>query len=212
MRSAGSPSSAASAGSASRATCRRRVTGASEYFPDGLVFQGVTIGGVVQNFTVRKSFPEVRNNPLWHNLAPRSAAPTICSGNGKTVIKASWGKYLDQINTGTPPNPNANINQTYVWNDLNGDLIFQRGNAMWNGLRYVGGEFGAQNTTAPRGRAVRPSAAPSIPRRIHAGLDHELFPNFRLDISYLHSRERTSQGTLDNAMELWPSLYTPSPG
>ena len=78
-------------------------------------------------------------------------------GNGRTVIKASWGQYLDQINTGTPPNPNANINQTYVWNDLNGDLNFQRGNAVWNGLRYVGGEFGAQQGEhgRPRGRDVR---------------------------------------------------------
>ncbi len=68
-------------------------------------------------------------------------------GDGKSVIKASWGKYLDQINTGTPPNPNANINQTYAWNDLNGDFIFQKGNAAWNGSQYVGGEFGALQQT-----------------------------------------------------------------
>ena len=51
-------------------------------------------------------------------------------GDGKTVARVSWGKYLDQINTGTPPNPNANINQTYAWNDLNGDLNFQPGDEL----------------------------------------------------------------------------------
>jgi hypothetical protein len=66
----------------------------------------------------------------------------------------SYGRYLDQINTGTPPNPNANINQTYVWNDLNGDFAFQPGNYAWNGTRYVGGEFGNLQTTSNLAVAV----------------------------------------------------------
>jgi hypothetical protein len=150
----------------------------SQFFPEGLVFQNVNIGGVVQNFTIRKQWDEVRQN-------------------------------LDQINTGTPPNPNANINQTYVWNDLNGDFVFQPGNAAWDGGRYVGGEFGALNTTsnlavAPFDRSVR------RPYRNEFTLtfNHELFSNFLLDISYLRTREKDTQGTIDNSIELWPSQYT----
>ena len=64
-------------------------------------------------------------------LAPRFAATYDLNGNGKTVVRASWGKYLDQIGTGTPgPNPNGAVSQRYNWNDLNGDLVFpawQRG-------------------------------------------------------------------------------------
>ena len=41
------------------------------------------------------------------------------------------------------PNPNGAVSQRYTWNDLNGDLAFQPGNAAWDGLKYVGGEFGA---------------------------------------------------------------------
>ena len=63
------------------------------------------------------------------------------------------GKYLDQIGTGTPgPNPNGTVSQRYTWNDLNGDLFFQPGNATWDGSKYVGGEFGAlanNGTTIP---------------------------------------------------------------
>ncbi|HMD34310.1 MAG TPA: TonB-dependent receptor, partial [Vicinamibacterales bacterium] len=110
-------------------------TPSSRYFPDGLLFKGVTINNVVQDYTVRKSFDEVRGDPLWYNWGPRISATYDLSGHGKTVLKASWGKYLDQINTGTPPNPNANLNQQYNWNDLNGDFIFQPGNATWNGLQ-----------------------------------------------------------------------------
>src|SRR5436190_1440444 len=107
----------------------------SQFFPGGLTFRGVTINGVVQDFTVKKSFDPVRHDPLWHDVGPRAAATFDLTGRGTTVLKASWGKYLDQISTGTPPNPNANINQTYVWNDLNGDLIFQPGAAAWDGQK-----------------------------------------------------------------------------
>ena len=90
------------------------------------MFQNVTIGGVAQSYTVKKAFDPVRQDPLWHNLAPRANVTYDITGKGKTVAKLSIGRYLDQINTGTPPNPNGTISQTYNWND-NGDLIFQPG-------------------------------------------------------------------------------------
>ena len=187
-----------------------QTTGTSRFFPDGLLFQGVTINGVVQNYTVRKSFDAVHDNPLWYNWAPRVAGTFDVFGNGKTAIKASWGRYLDQINTGTPPNPNANINQQYVWNDLNGDLNFQPGSATWDGLKYVGGEFGALNQTNGLAVAVFDKTV-RRPKRdeITVTLDHELFNAFLLDISYLRTRERDPQGTIDNAIERWPLDYSP---
>ena len=186
-----------------------QTTPASRFFPDGLVFQGVTINGVVQNYTVRKSFDDVRQNPLWKNWAPRVAGTYDLFGNGKTALKVSWGRYLDQINTGTPPNPNANINQVYGWNDLNGDLFFQPGNAVWDGLKYVGGEFGALNTTNGLAVALFDRSL-KRPKRdeVTVTVDHELFRNFLLEVSYLRTDERDPQGTIDNSIELWPSQYT----
>ena len=186
-----------------------QTTGASQYFPDGLVFQGVNIGGVVQNYTIQKSFPAVHGDPLWYNWAPRVAGTYDLFGNGKTALKASWGKYLDQINTGTPPNPNANINQVYNWNDLNGDLNFQPGNAVWDGLKYVGGEFGTLSST--NGLAVAifdPSVRRPYRNELTVTVDHELFNAFLLEVNYLHTRERDPQGTIDNSIDLWPQQYT----
>jgi carboxypeptidase family protein/TonB-dependent receptor-like protein len=183
-------------------------TPGSRYFPDGLVFRGVTINGVVQDFTVRKSFEAVRNNPLWHNWGPRVALTYDLTGNGKTALKFSWGRYLDQINTGTPPNPNASINQSYVWNDSNGDLIFQPGNAAWDGQKYVGGEFGALNSTS--NLAVAPFQNVNRPSRqsITVTLDHELIPDLLLSVSYLRTREHDQTTAIDDAIENWPNTYT----
>ena len=186
-----------------------QTTNPSRFFPDGLVFQNVTIGGVVQNFTVKKNFDAVKANPLWYNWAPRIAATYDLFGNGKTALKASWGKYLDQIGTGTPPNPNANINQTYVWNDLNGDLQFQPGNYTWNGTQYVGGEFGNLTGNSNLAVAVFDDTIKRTSRNeVTVTLNHELFPNFLLDVSYLRTREKDPQGTIDNSIDLWDSQYT----
>jgi hypothetical protein len=125
------------------------------------------------------------------------------------VLKASWGSYLDQINTGTPPNPNANINQQYAWNDLNGDFIFQPGNAAWNGQFYVGGEFGAHQQTNGLNVAVFDRSL-RRPRREETtvSFDHELFPNVLFSTSYFRTRERDPQGTVDLGMDLWDQLFT----
>ncbi len=182
----------------------------SRFFPDGLVFNGVNINGVVQDFTVRKSFDAVKENPLWYNWGPRGAVTYDVRGNGKTVAKVSLGKYLDQINTGTPPNPNANINQTYVWNDANGDLTFQPGAAAWNGSQYVGGEFGALQNTSNLAIAVfDKSVRRAYRNEFTVGVDHELFPNILMSLTYLRTREHDITGQVDANIDLWDQLFTP---
>jgi hypothetical protein len=183
---------------------------ASRFFPDGLVFRNVSINGVTQDFTVRKSFDSVRQNPLWHNFGPRGAVTYDITGSGKTVAKFSYGKYLDQINTGTPPNPNASINQTYAWNDSNGDFIFQPGNFTWTGQSYVGGEFGTLQQTSNLAIAVfDPTVRRAHRNELTVSVDHELIPELLLSVSYLRTRERDITGMVDQNIELWPSLYTP---
>jgi hypothetical protein len=186
----------------------KQTTPDSRYFPAGTVFQGVTINGVVTNYTVQKSFDEVRHDPLWHDFAPRTALTYDLKGDGKTALKFSFGRYLDQINTGTPPNPNAIISQQYNWND-NGDLIFQPGNATWNGTQYVGGEFGTLRSTS--GLAVATfdqSLRRPYRNELTVGVDHEIFRNTSLSVTFLHTREHRNQGTVDQSMDQWGNLYT----
>ena len=186
-----------------------QTTPASKYFPDGLVFRNQTINGVVQDYTVRKSFEEVRQDPLWHNFAPRFSATYDLTGDGKSVIKASWGKYLDQINTGTPPNPNANINQVYAWSDLNGDFIFQDGGATWDGTKYVGGEFGALQSTNNLAVAVfDKSVRRPYREETSISFDREVVPGVLASVAYFHSQERDTQGTVDQNIDQWPNLFT----
>jgi hypothetical protein len=182
----------------------------SEFFPTGTVIRNVNIGGVVQDFVVPDRFAAVDNAPLWKNWGPRASVTYDLTGRGKTVLKASVGRYLDQIGTGTPgPNPNGTIQQTYTWNDLNNDLVFQAGDAVWDGTKYVGGEFGtAQNVSVPNPNPFDQTLRRTARHEWTTGVDHELYPGFRLSATFIHKREKDPQGTVDGRLEEWDQLYS----
>jgi carboxypeptidase family protein/TonB-dependent receptor-like protein len=190
----------------------------SRYFPTGMVVGGLNValntGGVLTQYTVPDRFSEVHNAPLWTNWAPRFAGTYDLTGDGKTLVKVSWGKYLDQIGTGTPgPNPNGAVSQRYTWLDLNGDLAFQAGNAAWDGTKYVGGEFGplaAGTTTVPNPNRFDPRDR-TYRNEITAGIDREVFPGVRGSVTYIRKREHDPTGTIFVPVADWASAFIPLP-
>ena len=66
----------------------------------------------------------------WNNIAPRAAAAWDVAGDGKTVVKATVGRYNHRItaavfvSTFNPVRPQA---ATFVWHDLDGDRDFSAG-------------------------------------------------------------------------------------
>jgi hypothetical protein len=188
----------------------------TQYFPVGTVFpDAVNLGGGLRaDYVIPQTFDRVDNAPLWHNWAPRLSVTYDLNGDGRTALKFSTGKYLDQIGTGTPgPNPNGTVTQRYGWNDMNGDLQFQRGNAVWDpaSARYVGGEFGSlQRTSVPGvGTAFDQTRERSYSTEITAGVDHELLPGIRLSASYIHREGKNVYDDVDIDIDRWGELYTP---
>jgi hypothetical protein len=190
---------------------------ASEYFSPGTLITGLNVdlntGGTLTEYLVPSTFARVDNAPLWTNWAPRASGTYDLYGTGKTVLKASVGRYLDQIGTGTPgPNPNGLIQQTYPWVDLDGDLMFDRGNAVWTGSRYVGGEFGNNpNQAAPS----IPNPNPFDPDRTRtwrleatAGIDHELSPGFGISATYIYRREYDTYDEVEGNVANWNNMFS----
>jgi hypothetical protein len=74
-------------------------------------------------------FPE-REFFTWNSFAPRIGMVYDITGDGQTVIKASYGLFWHNPGPGIGggANPNQNTKSvTYNWNDLNGDRRFQPG-------------------------------------------------------------------------------------
>jgi hypothetical protein len=173
----------------------------SQYFPEGTVLI-TRIGGQDIPYTVRRSFEEVRNIPLWKNVGPRLSGVYDLTGKGRTVAKASVARYYTTIGTGTPAglSPNGSINQTFRWND-NGDLIFQDGEQ---------GQL--LNTTVPATlETLRLTRDPDLKRPYRneytVGIDHELIRYLRLSVNYIRVQERDN--ITDVELNVPFDAYTP---
>jgi hypothetical protein len=90
-------------------------------------------------------YPANDSVKTFNHIVPRIGATYDLAGDGKTVLKANWGRFYfnpgialaDAVNVNT-----ANQYADHVWNDINGDRVFQEGEAGTQVQRF-GGTAGA---------------------------------------------------------------------
>jgi hypothetical protein len=66
----------------------------------------------------------------WNVIGPRIGVAFDVSGDSRNVVKASYGRYYQNMSRNIPMivNPNdAPQWRRYAWNDLNGDLVYEPG-------------------------------------------------------------------------------------
>ena len=145
---------------------------------------------------LQRSFDEVRDIVLWHTAGPRVSAVYDVTGNGKTAVKASAGRYYYILSTGGggvgAVNLNSNYSEQYRWNDRNGDLVFQDGEQ--EGTPVI--QSGTTTTIDPDFR--RPYTD-----EYSAGIDRELIPDLKFSAVFTYRRDRYQQASAnpDNPYE-----------
>ena len=76
-----------------------------------------------------QTFPE-RTFYTWNSFGPRVGITYDLAGDGKTVVKASYGLFWHNPGPGVSADANPNQNNksvTYNWTDANGDRRYQAG-------------------------------------------------------------------------------------
>jgi hypothetical protein len=126
---------------------------------------------------LQRSWPKVENVLDWTTAGPRISFAYDVMGNGRTGLKFATGRYYYIVGAGggilDTSNPNGNYQETYAWNDINGDRRFQLGEQ--TGTAVI---TRVDTTTV----SVDPDYKRPHTDEFTGGLDHELFPNLRLSV------------------------------
>lgn len=154
---------------------------------EGWVPEG-SVGGT--NFP-REEFPAVRDIVNFSQWAPRLGAVYDVTGDRRTVVKASFGKYYNQVYTSEfgAAVPFAFGSKVYRWNDLNGDLIWQPG------------EEGAliSDSTVPALGRVDPDIKQSFVYSATVGVDRQLTNTIAVGASFIWKKEYDMAETINAA-------------
>ena len=167
-----------------------RIDGVSAYLPA----QTSPAGTYVE----ARSFPKTDVFDFGPNIAPRLGITYDLLGNGRSALKAYYGRFYNQFGSqiSEAANPNAIVNQAVSWTDSNGNLALDPGEL---------GSF----TGFPRGLfpTVDPGATRPYSQEYNVGFEQQLAANMSLAASYHRREHRNGLGILDHARGF--DAYTP---
>ena len=152
------------------------------------------------------------NFNTWNPVMPRLHGALDLFGNGRSVVKAGWGRFYHLRYPGevTQVDPNSRTTITYRWRDLNGNRDYDPGevNLDPNGADFIS-QSGGTNTV------VNPNEVEPYQDELSASFEQELMPGFGLRLTGIHSIA-TKPYRRTNLLRP-PSVYTvaitrPDPG
>jgi hypothetical protein len=132
---------------------------------------------------------ETRDLITFNSVAPRVGLVWALGEEGRTSIKASYGKYYKPLlNQDTLIIlPGSGGSHEYEWFDLNGDRVFQDGEQ---------GEL-LVNRIQPNTSSADPNLQNTYVNSFHFGIEHQLENNIVLSVSGIFKREKDIMETVD---------------
>lgn len=133
------------------------------------------------------------------NVAPRIGISYDLLGNGRTALKAYYGRFYNQFGSeiAETVNRNAATGVFVPWSDLNGNLRAERNELDLSS--FTGFPAGLFPT-------VDPDANRPYSDEMNIGVDHQLLRDFAVSVSYHRRQHRDGLGTIDRARPA--SAYT----
>jgi hypothetical protein len=136
----------------------------------------------------------IKGLTCWKSWAPRLGVAYDVFGNGRTALKASFGKYMtpDVSTMVNLFNPIATFTDTRTWNDTNGDDIAQDEEI---------GPSNNPNFGKITNRTLDPNFTREYNYQYSAGLQHELRPGTAVNFNWYRRTLRNTAFTLNRAVD-----------
>lgn len=125
-----------------------------------------------------------------HNVAPRFGV-NYAFGGGRTVVKAFWGRFYNELGTvlANNTNPGGENRRIYKFNDLNG-------NRLYDGLQELGSLVSASGGIST---TVDEDFASPYADEISGALEHQFWGQSSVRVAYVRKMARDAAGTTNVA-------------
>jgi hypothetical protein len=135
-------------------------------------------------FSAGGNFPGV-DILTWNRVVPRLGAAWDLRGNGKSVLKSTYGWYSNSMGNlyAQLYNPNGEVTTNYRWHDLNGNGDYDPGEV---DLRSSGVDF--LSAFGGTNQILNPGLQQPVTYEYTAKLEQELVPNTALSVTYVYKR------------------------
>lgn len=142
-------------------------------------------------FSDPRTVPKSRNILDWSDIAPRLNAIYDVSGDGTFAIKGNYSRYFHQVPVAWPDFENfaGYGGQGFLWNDPNGDGVFQEGEEGALIFRF-GGPFGPGEEGV---NFVDENFKRPITDEFTLGMDKELANNWLVSLDLIYRKEKNLQ-------------------
>jgi hypothetical protein len=167
-----------------------RLDGTSGYLPEQASPAGTFVG--------ERSFPRTDVYDYGFNIAPRLGVSYDLFGNGKTAVKAYYGRFYNQFGSEIleASNRNALAQLAVSWNDSDGDRQLDSGE-LGTIPQFTAGLFPSVDSNSDR----------PYSDEINAGVEHQIVTNLAVGVSYHRRQHRNGLGVVDRARPA--TAYTP---
>src|SRR5262245_34220989 len=142
-----------------------------------------------------KSYPK-QDVLTWIDTVPRVGAAWDVTGNGKTVVKGSWGMFGDTMGDlyANAFNPNASATQTYAWTGPCVTTGFKNNTFTNSSCDVDSGFLGSLTTRTPLSATgginsrINPDLAQNKTYEASARIERELIPNVALSGGWIYHK------------------------
>ncbi|HEX7137908.1 MAG TPA: TonB-dependent receptor, partial [Vicinamibacterales bacterium] len=145
----------------------------------------------------------------WSNISPRLGLTYTLGNDRRTLLRASYSRYVNQINSGivTPVSPGAYAQQYFYFNDIN-----KNGVADPNEIDFAAGGLLPPPATSASTARTRWKSGLSAPHtnELTAGVERELLTDFSIGVNGTYRKLENFVGTVGEHTQGAGDFYSSS--